>query len=209
VNCSNQDRRVRAGGHASVVPSRCRSATFSGPESVTRIVMHLSTSILFLLSLLSATPSRDLKLSGRPPSALLTPGLLTPRFTPIATRDGGGTGRSVSRSRMQGGKTGAGLKRLRAREGAWFRRSQIVPGPRRGPDELLLFPHDGNDQAIHLSAQAYDEESEEDEFEGQEQACLALIEGPIAGSFVLLPRSFPTLHACLSIDRIQSPRGPP
>jgi len=115
--------------------------------------MHFPTSILFLLALLPATPSRDLKLSGRPPTALLTSGLLTPRFTPIATS--------------------------------------------------------ANDQAFSLGTDAFDEESEEDGLEVQEQACLALIEGADVGSLVSLPGSFPTPHACLSIDRTQSPRGPP
>ena len=115
--------------------------------------MHFPTSILFLLALLPATPSRDLKLSGRPPTALLTPGLLTPRFTPIATS--------------------------------------------------------ANDQAFSFGTDALDEESEEDVLEVQEQACLALIEEPDVGSLVSLPGSFPTPHACLSIDPTQSPRGPP
>ena len=107
--------------------------------------MYLPTSILLLLSLLPATPSRDLKLSGRSPIASLAPGLLTPPFTPIATS--------------------------------------------------------ANDQAFSLGSNAFDEESEEEELEVQEQACLALIEGVDVSSPVSLPASFPTPHACLSIDR--------
>jgi hypothetical protein len=64
-------------------------------------------------------------------------------------------------------------------------------------------------QAFSVGTDAFDEESEEEELEVQEQACLALIEGVDVGSLVSFPGSFPTLHACLSIDRIQSPRGPP
>ena len=45
--------------------------------------------------------------------------------------------------------------------------------------------------------------------EVQEQACLALIEGVNVGSLVSFPSSFPTPHACLSIDPTESPRGPP
>jgi hypothetical protein len=115
--------------------------------------MYSPTSILLLLSLLPATPSRDLKLSGRPPAASLTPGLLTPRFTRIATS--------------------------------------------------------ANDLAFGLGADALEEESEEEGLEVQEQAYLALIEELDVGSHVLFPGSFPTPHACLSIDRTQCPRGPP
>ncbi len=71
-------------------------------------------------------------------------------------------------------------------------------------------PRDEHDQAFSLGTDALDEESEEEGLEFQEQACLALIEGPDVGSPVLFPGSFPpTPHACLSIDRTQSPRGPP
>jgi len=115
--------------------------------------MYSSTSILLLLSLLPATPLRDLKAPGRPPIASFSPGLLTPRFTPIATS--------------------------------------------------------ANDQAFSLGTDPFDEASDEEELEVQEQACLALIEGVEVGSLVSFPGSFPTPHACLSIDRIQSPRGPP
>lgn len=132
--------------------------------------MHFPTSILFLLSLLLATPLSDLKAPDRPPIASLSPGLLTPRFTPIAT---------------------------------------IVFGPWHGPDELWPGPRDEHDQAFSLGTDALDEESEEEGLEVQEQACLALIEGVDVGSLVSFPGSFPTPHARLSIDRIQSPRGPP
>jgi len=64
-------------------------------------------------------------------------------------------------------------------------------------------------QAFSLGSDALDEEGEEEGLEFQEQACLALIEGVDVGSLVSLPGSLPTPHACLSIDRIQSPRGPP
>jgi hypothetical protein len=132
--------------------------------------MHFPTSILFLLSLLPAMPLRDLKAPGRPPIASLSPGRLTPRFTPIAT---------------------------------------IVFGPWHGPDGLWPVPRDEHDQAFSLSTDALDEESEEEGLEVQEQACLALIEEPDVCSHVLFPGSFPTPHACLSIDPTESPRGPP
>jgi hypothetical protein len=97
---------------------------------------------------------------------------------------------SVSCYPLQGGKTGGRFKRVLATEGVW-------PVPR---DEH---------QAFSVGTDAFDEESEEEELEVQEQACLALIEGVDVGSLVSLPCSFPTPHACLSIDRTQSPRGPP
>ena len=85
----------------------------------------------------------------------------------------------------------------------------IVFGPWHGPDELWPGPRDEHDQAFSLGTDALDEESEEEGLEVQEQACLALIEGVDVGSLVSFPSSFPTPHARLSIDRIQSPRGPP
>ena len=170
--------------------------------------MHFPTSILFLLSLLPAMPLRDLKAPGRPPIASLSPGLPNPRFTPIETRAGEDAAYSVSCYPLQGGKTGGRFKRVLATEGVWPERSQIVFGPWHGPDELWPVPRDEH-QAFSLGTDAFDEESEEEELEVQEQACLALIEGVDVGSLVSLPHSFPTPHACLSIDRTQSPRGPP
>ena len=171
--------------------------------------MHFPTSILFLLSLLPATPLSDLKAPGRPPIASLSPGLPTPPFTPIETRAGEDAGYSVSCYPLQGRKTGGGFERLRATKGLWSTQSQIVFGPWHGPDELWPAPRNEHDQAFSLGTDALDEESEEEGLEVQEQACLALIEGVDVGSLVSFPGSFPTPHACLSIDRIQSPRGPP
>jgi len=79
-----------------------------------------------------------------------------------------------------------------------------LPNPRFTP-----IATSANDQAFSLGTEALDEESEEEGLEVQEQACLALIAEPDVDSLVSLPGSFPTPHACLSIDRTQSPRGPP
>ena len=171
--------------------------------------MHFPTSILFLLSLPPAMPLRDLKAPGRPLIASLSPGLPNPHFTPIETRAGEDAAYSVSCYPLQGGKTGGGFERFRATKSVWSTRSQIVLGPWRGPDELWPVPRDEHDQAFSLGTDALDEESEEEGLEVQEQACLALIEGVDVGSLVSFPGSFPTLHACLSIDRSQSPRAPP
>ena len=162
--------------------------------------MHFPTSILLLLSLLPAMPLRDLKAPGRPPIASLSPGLPNPHSTPIETRAGEGAGYSVSCYPLQGGKTGGRFKRVLATEGVWLERSQIVFGPWHGPDELWPVPRDEHDQAFSLGTDALDEESEEEGLEVQEQACLALIEGVDVGSLVSLPGSFPTPHACLSIE---------
>ena len=174
--------------------------------------MHSPPSIIFLLSmlfLLSAMPPRNLKPAGQPPIAFCTSGLLTPRFTPITTKASEGARSSVSRHRMQGGKTGAGLKRLRAREGVRSTRSQIVHGPRRDPTSCRPSRTMGVIRLLISPPRRTTKRVRKTDSRIQERACLALIEGPDVVSLVLLPASFPTPHACHSIDRSQSPRAPP
>ena len=112
--------------------------------------MPFPTSILFLLSLLPATPLSDLKAPDRPPIASLSPGLPNPSFTLIETRAGEDAGYSVSCYPLQGRKTGGGFERLRATKGVWSTQSQIVLGPWHGPDELWPGPRDEHDQAFSL-----------------------------------------------------------